>query len=306
MRVVLFSLTGFGNTVLPALLRDPRVQVSAVFTHKYENPFPYYKETALVDLCEELKVPCHYGFPVSGERGVSLLQGYKPDIILIACFREIIRPPVIAMPTQGIVNMHPSLLPKYRGVCPTNAVLLQREKLTGMTVHYLTPELDAGDILLQQELHISSDETDSSLRKKCAVLAGAITPAIVDLFSNELHPRGTPQDHNAATAAPRPLPEEGHLEQYEDVMECECRVRALNPFPGTSILYEGHRRPVNRAKFLPGHKPDEVFSNADGTVEIWRNGRGLLLWYELTEVLSPPPVDGQSVIDAVSEVSHLI
>lgn len=280
LRIVLCSLTGFGNTVLPALLRDSRVHVPAVFTHIYEHPFPYYQETALADFCEELKAPYHAGFPVSSERGLALLRSYEPDLILVASFREILRPAVTSIPTRGAVNMHSSLLPKYRGVCPTNAVLLQGESRTGMTVHYVTPTIDAGDILLQKEIAIAPDETDSSLRKKFAVLAGEMTPDIISLFRREKRPRGTPQDVRAVTAAPRPFPEDGYLERCRDIVTAERRVRALNPFPGTSVLLAGERIPVNRAAFLPGKKPDGMFRD-DGTVEFWRNGRGLSLSQEL-------------------------
>ncbi|MBN1688176.1 MAG: hypothetical protein JW893_03675 [Candidatus Omnitrophica bacterium] len=213
MKIILFSLTGFGNTVLPALLNIPDVWVTAVFTTIYKNKFPYYEEEALVDLCKRMKITC------SGEKilnSVDLIKTLEPDLIIVATFAQIVPRQIINIPKFGIVNIHPSLLPKYRGPCPFYAVVKNKEKETGVSIHYLTEELDAGDILLQRSLPLSESDTENRVIQKTAVLAASMIPDLIDLFRGGKIPQGWPQDPRLVTYAPKVIRGDSVLRAYEE------------------------------------------------------------------------------------------
>lgn len=277
LKVVLLALTGFGNTVLQALLQDTRVEVEAVFTSKYDRPFPYYRERQLSDLCRDLHIDCYHGLQVCSDEGIGLLRAYSPDLIIVATFKQIIRKNALQLPALGVVNYHPSLLPRYRGPCPTNAALFNDEKVTGITVHYVTEYVDEGDILLQRSLNISETDNDGRLRYRLAKLAGDLTPELVGMFAGFTRPVGKPQAHGLASSAPKPTVEDGYLEQAADVDAIRRRVRAFNPLPGTSILVGGARVAVDRFEMMRNGGLERVWASKDA-VEVNVGGRAIRLF----------------------------
>lgn len=252
LTVVLFGLTGFGNTVLEALLAEDRVRVAAVFTHRYDGPFPYYDERSLIELCLERGVVCHHDVKVRSAEGLRRLREARPDLVLVATFREILDAGVLAVPPLGVVNLHPSLLPRHRGPCPTNAALLSGDDVSGVTAHYVTEALDEGDVLLQKRISIADVADDGELRQRLAGLAGDMVPELLARWRSGERPVGTPQDPRFATYAARPLPEDGFLERAVSAEAICRRVRGLNPLPGTSLDRSGTRVFVDRCVRLAG------------------------------------------------------
>ncbi|GAB4544512.1 MAG: hypothetical protein Kow0063_38240 [Anaerolineae bacterium] len=260
LNVVLFALTGFGNTTLEALLKDARVNMEAVFTVRYDRPFPYYRERQLIELCDERGVRCYYGVKVGSEEGIQLLHKHSPDLIIVATFKQILTQNVLSLPPLGVVNFHPSLLPRYRGPCPTNAALYHDEKVTGVTAHYVTEKLDEGNMLLQRSMVIDEADNDGRLRQKLARLTGEMIPELIGMFAGFTRPAGTPQDHSQASFAPKPTQEDGYLELASDIDTVRRKMRAFNPLPGTSILVGGKRVAVDRFELLQDDRPDGVYN----------------------------------------------
>lgn len=276
-KVILFALTGFGNTVLRALLKDDRVEVSAVFTIRYDQPFPYYEERHLLEECAERGIICYHGVKVNSKDGLSLLREYSPDLILVATFKQIIGANVLNLPRLGVINFHPSLLPKYRGPCPTTAALLNEDKATGVTVHYVTEKVDEGNILLQRSILVDETDQDGQLRKKLAELSGVMVPEVVGMFADFSRPEGAPQDHTLATLAPKPTVEDGYLENATNVRVIRNKVRALNPFPGTSLLLGGQRIPVDGFEMIQADEPDGIYDRGDG-IDVILNSQAIRLF----------------------------
>ena len=280
LNVVHFALTGFGNAVLKALLQDARVNVQAVFTLKYDQPFPYYQERQLLDECIERGIACHYDVNVSSQTGFGLLKTYSPDLVIVSTFKQIIKKNVLALPPLGVINFHPSLLPKYRGPCPSNAALINNETVTGVTVHYMTEEVDEGDVLLQKSIPIEESDYDGKLRQKLAQLSASMVPEIIDMFAGLKKPNGMRQDHSLATLAPKPIPEDGHLENVADLHLIARKVRALNPIPGTSFLLGDRRVPVNRFSWLQDDRHDGIYDQ-DNAIIVTINSRSIMLYKQL-------------------------
>ena len=277
LNVILFALTGFGNTVLEALLEESRINIEAVFTIQYDRPFPYYKERQLIDLCVERGISCYYRMSVCSDEGIELLLKHQPDLIIVATFKQLLKENVLCLPALGVVNFHPSLLPRYRGPCPTNAALLNDEKSTGVTIHYVTKKLDDGDILLQKSSDISETDNDGRLRHKLAQLAAEMVPELVELFSGFNKPAGTPQDHSLACYAPKPIIEDGYLELAPDIETIRRKMRAFNPLPGTSILLGNRRTLVDRCELIKGNHIDGCYESSD-TIDVFLESQAIRLY----------------------------
>ncbi len=256
MNVILFGFTGLGSAVLRGLLNEPSVDVTSVFTKKYSYPYPFYKEIQIQELCNEKDIECYSDKKVNSNEVVNLIENQKPDLIIVSSFNQIISRKVIEIPTLAILNVHPSLLPCYRGPFPDQAVLLNGENKTGVTVHYLTEALDSGNILLQKSLEIDPADNYCTLKKKLADLAMEIIPEIIKLFSGSQKPEGTKQDDAKASFFSRPNAEDGYLETEKNIETIKNKIRALNPFPGTSILVNNQRIKVDRMEI-----PDMQNSN---------------------------------------------
>ena len=250
MKTILFGFTGLGNAVLRGLLKSNNVWVSSVFTKKYYSPYPYYNEVQMEDLCERENIICYIDKKVNSEEVKDLIKKDEPDLIIVASFSQIISKDIIDIPKSGIINLHPSLLPKYRGPYPDQGVLLNNEKETGITIHYLTDRLDSGNIILQKRFDISPNENYSSLKKKISDKSEKMITELIELFRSGSKPKGLEQRESEATYFPKPKKEDGFLENETDINLIISKVKALNPFPGTSILINGNRIEVVDYKMI--------------------------------------------------------
>jgi methionyl-tRNA formyltransferase len=249
MRIVLLGLTGYTNEILPAILADERLELCAVFTRRYDAPYPYYPIPQIHEVCAERGIPCHTNLRVTSGTGFELLRSCKPDLILMTGFNQILTQPVLDLPRLGVVNMHPSLLPRFRGADPIQAALLGGATETGVTFHYAVPQIDAGNILVQGTYPIANDETNASLRLGLARLAAGRAPRVIDLFANGSRPPGTPQE-GLPTPAYRRFVERVPLDQSLDLHELHKIVRAVVPYPGASVRVRGVDRIVQSSTLI--------------------------------------------------------
>ena len=154
-------------------MNTPNVIVDSVLTRSLEGEFPYYKEVELHLLAKEYGVECFVNSDANVEY-YDYLKERNIDLIIVATFSQIIKDHLINLPKLGIINFHPSLLPKYKGATPMNWVILNGEKTTGVSVHFSTSELDSGPIILKQIIEVDKNETIGSLFKKTSINAGKI------------------------------------------------------------------------------------------------------------------------------------
>jgi methionyl-tRNA formyltransferase len=271
IRVVLLGLTGLANEVLHALLRDPRVHLVAVFTETYPTPFPYYKVPQLEGVCQQKGLACNTGLNVSRDRGFEMLLSTNPDLVLMAGFHQMLGAQVISLPPLGVVNIHSSLLPKYRGAVPEQTALLNGDNETGVTYHYVTERMDDGNILLQERYTIAGNETIGDLRQGLAGLASSLVPRLIDLFENGAAPVGTPQS-GSVSFAPKRYSRAVPLEAFGDVYAKERAVRALVPYPGVTIRLGEGQQSITGASFFsremkhPSPRPRHVDLEEEGQV----------------------------------------
>lgn len=171
MRIILFALTGYGNEALKSLIKNKQ-DVILLVTRREKGFFPYYREENIVRLAKRLEIPVSYRLPVEL---LPRIKKAKPDLILVASYHRLI-PKETYQLARFAVNIHPSLLPKYKGAKPTLSALISGDKITGLTAHFLTEQFDSGPIILQQKVKISKNESDCSLRRKLAIKIKTFIP----------------------------------------------------------------------------------------------------------------------------------
>ncbi len=190
------------------------------------------------------------------------LRTWQPDLIVVAAYGKILPAAVLALPRGGCINVHASLLPKYRGAAPIQWAIARGEMQTGVTIMQINDKMDAGDILLQKTVALKSDETGGSLHDTLATLgAHALIEAIAALKAGKL--TAIPQDERAATYAPRLRKEDGEIDWSQPAVRIERRVRAFHPWPSAYTWLAGKRLKILAAHVQNGVRRD---SAVPGTV----------------------------------------
>lgn len=182
------------------------------------------------------------------------IRELAPDVIVVVAFGQIIPRTILDIPPKGCVNVHPSLLPKYRGAAPLQEAILHDEKETGVSIMLMDEKMDHGPILAQEKMPLAEDETLNSLRKKTTAVG---VPLLVDTLTKLLEGRLTPkpQDDSQASYTQLLTRESGRIDWSRPARKIECQVRALNPWPGTWTEWNG-----KRLKILKIRVADEVTS----------------------------------------------
>jgi methionyl-tRNA formyltransferase len=189
------------------------------------------------------------------------LTALKPDAIIVVGYGRIIPQWMLDLPPLGNINLHASLLPKYRGAAPIQWAIARGETVTGVTTMKIDAGLDTGDILLQQQVQIAPDDTAETLAPKLAAIGADITvETLLRLQGNTIHPR--PQDHAQATLAPILKKEDGLIDFSRSAHELLNRLRGFSPWPGAYSIFRGKRLQVWKATAL-----DRTLPSAELNVE---------------------------------------
>jgi methionyl-tRNA formyltransferase len=218
----------------------------------------------------------------------SQLEAILPDAIVVVAYGRILPPWLLALPRLGCINLHASLLPKYRGAAPIQWSVAMGDQITGNTTMLLEEGLDTGPILLQQSLAIAPEQTAADL---FTVLAEAGAPLVVEtlagLEAGSLQPRA--QDHSLATLAPMLSREDGKIDfALRSAVEIKDRWRGFQPWPGAYTHLEGKKLIVHRMAVAEAFAPGPLNAPAPGSILI-KDQRLLAAcagnsWLELLEV----------------------
>jgi methionyl-tRNA formyltransferase len=168
---------------------------------------------------------------VKEESFQEVARGLKPDLFVVVAYGQILPKSLLNIPKYGAVNVHASLLPRYRGAAPVAWAILKGEKVTGVTTMVMDEGMDTGDILLQTEVPISDEETCETLHDRLALLgAQLLLKTLENMEKGNVRP--IPQDPSKATYAPPLKKEDGHIDWKREAAEIDRQVRAFNPWPG--------------------------------------------------------------------------
>jgi len=240
MKVVFCGTPQFAVPTLKRLLTQPDFEIAAVVTQP-DRPrgrgmhvsFSPVKEAALA-----AGVPVHQPEKIRSPEAQEFLQRIAPDCIVIIAYGQIIPARLLPIPKHGWINLHASLLPKYRGAAPINWAIANGEKRTGLTTMQIDAGLDTGPTLLRYETEIGAVETAPQLTAR---LAEAGAPLIVEtlrkLASGEIQPE--PQDNSQASFAPLLKKEDGRIDWSLTARIIYNRIRGLQPWPGGFTTFRG-------------------------------------------------------------------
>ena len=239
MKAVVLAYHNIGCAGVKALLRNG-FEIAAIFTHKDVSGENIWFDS-VAELAASLNITVFAPEDINHQMWVRKIIELEPDIIFSFYYRNMVSQAILDIPPEGCLNLHGSLLPKYRGRCPINWALVNGEKETGVTLHYMTPKPDDGDILCQKKIIISDDDTAMSLHKKAvkasADLLDEILPQIEDGTALSF-----PQDHSKATYYGGRSPEDGEIDWSKTAIEIRNLVRAVTrPYPG-AFSYIGARK----------------------------------------------------------------
>jgi methionyl-tRNA formyltransferase len=168
----------------------------------------------------------------------SWLREKAPDVCAIAAYGRLLKEPILTIPAHGFVNMHPSLLPKYRGPSPIQSALLNGESETGVTIMRLVLEMDAGDVMLQETVPICDDDNGITLTASLAQRGGAMLAAAIDLIAAG-RATFTPQDHEKAVHCAKFTKESGRISWGKSAQQIHNLVRAALPWPVAQCRFRG-------------------------------------------------------------------
>lgn len=249
MKIVMMGTGPFAVPTFEALIASEH-EVACLFTqpvrsvHRRKSSIP----TPMRDVANQHGIEIHDPVSVNTEESQHLLVGLKPDLLVVCDYGQILKDYILATSTYGGINLHGSILPKYRGAAPVNWAILNGDKETGITVIHMTPKLDGGPCLQVVRTPIGPTETTVELEPRLADLG---VPAVLESIAMlEKHgPEGTPgevQDQSLATKAPRLAKSDADIDWGDTAELIYNKFRAFQPWPGCFTHLQQHEKPPLR------------------------------------------------------------
>lgn len=256
LRIIFMGTPDFAAATLKALIDGPD-EVVAVVTQPDRAKGRGKKLTPPPTkvLAEAAGIPVLQPVKIKTEEFYNGLLTYQPDLIVVTAYGRILPKSLLELPPLGCINVHGSLLPKYRGAAPIQWAVINGERETGVTIIQMNEGMDTGDILLKAKIATAPDETAGSLFHKLAVLGSAtLLTAIKGLREDTIIP--VPQDHSLATVAPMLKKDDGLIDWQKDAIAIEALIRGLDPWPTAFCFLDGKRLRLFRPEVL--HQDSEA------------------------------------------------
>lgn len=285
MKIVFMGTPDFAAEALKALIRAGH-EITAAVTQpdkpkgRSGEPVP-----SPVKVCAaEQGIPVLQPRRIKTPEAVAQLKQYAADIYVVAAFGQLLSQEILDIPRYGSLNIHASLLPKYRGASPIQHVIINGEETTGITVMQMNAGLDTGDMLYKKECAIAPDDNYETLHDKLAALGGeAITEALSLLEQGKLNP--TKQEDALSCYAPLIDKRMGRIDFSKSALDIDRLIRGMTPWPSAYTGYKGKQLKIWRALPLPerdcgGRRPGEILETGKNSVTV-AAGEGALELFEL-------------------------
>ena len=213
-------------------------------------------------------------------QAMSQLQSWQPDVIAVAAFGQLLKPEVLDLPPYGCINVHGSLLPRWRGATPLNAAILHGDTETGITIMKMDVGLDTGPMIRKRTIPIQVDDTAGTLFREMANLgATLLVETLPPYVRGEIEP--VPQNDALATYAPMLKKSDGELDFGRPAEELARKIRAFNPWPGTFFNWSGNSVKVHEAHSIDKTSPGIGMFTHVGEFPAVGTGKGVLVLDQL-------------------------
>ena len=240
MRIVFIGTGDIGAPTLQALLRSEQEVVGIV-----TQPDKPVGRSQLIDpppIKKALfgtKIAVLQPARIKDRQAIEEIRALKPDVIVVMAYGQILPRGVLEIPKIACLNLHASLLPRWRGAAPIQAAIAAGDRKTGITVMYMDEGLDTGDILLKRTINILPSDTGGALHDRLAGVAPETLLESLDLLAEGKAPR-TAQDNSLATFAPKLKREDGNIDWSDTADAIDRKIRAFNPWPGAFMTIEAN------------------------------------------------------------------
>jgi methionyl-tRNA formyltransferase len=255
MRVVMMGTGTFAEPTLDALLARPGLVVGVVTQPDREvgNRRGSTRQVGrgIKSIATEARIPVLQPTSINTPDGIATLRELRPDLLVVVAYGQILSPEVLAVPALGGINVHASLLPKYRGAAPVAWAIWKGETQTGVSIIRMSAGLDAGEILAREAIDILADETAGELEARLAPIGAQLALDVVDKL--KLGPvGGTKQDASHVTKAPKLKKEMGLIDWSKPAPEVWNQIRAMQPWPTPYTFLHRAGQPAIRLQIIDG------------------------------------------------------
>lgn len=266
MKVVFFGTGGFATYPLVCLTSCHNVALVITSCGKIESP--------VASRCRELGIPLLAVANPNEDDTAEIIRKQSPDILVVIDYGYILKDIILSIPGSGSINLHPSLLPKYRGASPIQRTIINGEKETGVTTFFLSRYMDRGDIIMKQPTVVGRNESYGELKIRLTRIGAKLLLKSIALVEKGF--KGIPQEGDA-TYASKIKKEERKINWNESAEKIKNLILALSPTPGAYTTFRGKRLIILRGRALPGRgkRPGEIINNdgllvstADGILQI--------------------------------------
>jgi methionyl-tRNA formyltransferase len=275
VNIVFFGTSPFAVHILRSLL-EHKLNIVAVVT-RTDKPQGRSLKVSPPPV-KQLVLQSHPDLPVlqplktSTSEFAELLKKFKPDLFIVAAYGEILKNFILEIPRLGAINVHGSILPKYRGAAPIQRSLMNGDPETGITIIKMVLEMDAGDMLERVKIPLSADATFGEMEQKLAEIScPALIKVIHDIEKRTLHP--TPQDSSQVSFAPKITSQETEIQWSRPAQEIHNLIRGISPQPGAwcwvDIHGEKKRLKIKRSHIATGYSPGYAGENLSFTDKEW-------------------------------------
>jgi len=267
LRIVFCGTPAFAVPSLQRLIAERDFEVLGAVTQP-DRPRGRGREIqspAVKDAALAAGIPVYQPEKIKSAYAEEYFRRLAPDAVVIIAYGQIISQRLIDIPRLGWINLHASLLPKYRGAAPINWAIVNGEKITGLTTMRIDAGLDTGPLLLKYETEIGADETAPELTARLAEAgAGLVVETLTKLERGEITP--APQDHAAASSAPPLKKEDGRIDWSQAAPRISARIRGLQPWPGAFTTFRGKNAHIWGKSAPPDEtpKPGTIVVRASG------------------------------------------
>jgi methionyl-tRNA formyltransferase len=299
MRLIFMGYHNIGYVCLQALIelcRELGDEIVAVVTHA-DDPRENIWFASVAQLAFDSYLPVYQPADPNDPAFVAVIKALQPDFLFSCYYRHLLKQPLLDLPRLGALNLHGSLLPRYRGRVPVNWVLVHGEIETGLTLHYMEAKADCGDIVAQKAIPITPEDTAVTLFARLTAAAGEMMRETYPLLRNGQAPRH-PQDHSQASYCGGRRPEDGRIDWRQPAVAVYNLMRAVtHPYPGTFTTLAGKKlfiwngRPLG-APVASTDVPGQITARLPGEGLLVATGEGHFLitqaqWEGEAEFLGP-------------------
>lgn len=274
MRIMFMGSSGFACPCLESLLSSATDEVVAVVTQP-DRPKGRNLELSPCPVRQflgERRIPVLTPEQVNSAESLELIKSFRPDLIVVVAYGQLLKPALLSVPPRGCVNVHGSLLPRYRGAAPIQWAVANGDAVSGVSTMFMDAGMDTGDVILTLEVPIADDDTGGSYHDKLAVAGAGLLGRTVDLIRRGEPPR-VPQDHAQATIAPKLRKADGRLDWTLPAQVLHNHVRGFNPWPGTYCDLPGVPGKILK---IMGSRVEQGAGGSPGSI-IEAAGEGLLI-----------------------------